>query len=416
MNNQRQINEVASLQNSSIVMSRPTEELYYSSAELTHTSSELYVYDNYQQSMNNVTFGSSSSFLISQSIQGFSNMCLQMIFSPPGVGVSLASPLAWSAIDRVQVTVAGSVVYQIPGRSMMLQTLRNCETQEKFNQIMSLANGGFSLNTPIVGPVTGNIECNIPLDILFSSVCASNQRKPLNIDLSNGPFQLEIYLQNASYFSTGGYAATSLVSGLLYAQEAFFADKSKSIRNFLLSHPEEQYMSPEIFIQQINLGQYTVSNSINAPSAFNISNFRKSKVLALMLSVVAVTDDNSLNHFLLQDLISLRADKDGQIFYLTQNSGHRMKQLFDTMCPFVYSCAGHINAPGFIPTGCVDAWYMNGSIAKSIVVNNGTSFLGSTINLSFAIAAEAPTLCNVYLTVLYSGDIQFNNGAGQFIY
>lgn len=416
MNNQRQINEVASLQNSSIVMSRPVEELYYSSAELSHAASELFVYDNYQQAMNNVQFGASSSFQISQNIQGFSNMCLQMVFSPPGAGVSLASPLAWSAIDRIQITVAGAVVYQLPSRSMMLMTLKDCCTKEKFDQIASLANGGYSLNGPIVGPITGNIETNIPLSILFSSISASNQRKPLNIDLSNGPMQLEIYLQSASYFSAGGYAATALVSGILYAQESFFADKSKSIRNFLLSHPMEQYISPEIFVQQINLGQSLISNNPSQPSYFNVANFRKSKAVAMFLQVVAASDDQGLNHFLLQDVISVRFDKDGQIFYLTQNSGHRLKQLFDTLTPFTYDMYSKTNCGVFVPCGTLDSWFMSGSIAKSVVVNDGTTFLGSTVNIQFAISAAAPVLCNVYLTVLYNGTVQFNNGAGQFIY
>lgn len=400
----------------SIVQSRPIEELYYSQGDLVHAAAEVENFDNFTQSFQNLTWGSASSFLISQSIQSWGDAILRMVIPAPGAGQTLSVPLGFSVIDRVNIYLGGSVQFTVSGRAIMNSAIAACETSDKIAQMLSLANGGFGLTTQITGPIAGNIECIIPLNVLFSSIEASEQRKGVNIDLTNAPLTIEVYTKSPAYFSTGGYAASGMTSGQLIAKSAFFKDRNKSIKNFLLSNPTESYYSPEIFIQEIVSPSTTVSNLGSTPTVFNFSNFRKSKCVGLWLTFVSDANDVAgIDHFKLTPMTDIRVDRDGTVLHTSPGSSYQLKQLFETLCPFSYDCYGQVNTPALI-NFTQDAYYMNGSISKQLHVNDGYQLQGSTLNVSFAVNSGAPVSGKLYLHVLYQGFMKFSNGICEFIY
>jgi hypothetical protein len=399
-----------------IVKSTPIQTMYYNKGDLMTQAAPVDNYDNFSQGMSNLNFGSSTSFLIPQSYQGFSDMMLDMVFPAPGVGTFLTVPLGFAAISRIDINIGTAVIYTIQGRALMLKSISECETDSKINQIMSLANGGQSLGTLITG-ATGNIECIIPLSILFSSIYALKTKKPIALDLTNSPMNMTVYLNSQYYFSSGTAYAFSLVSGQLLGRTHQFINREDSLRDELMSNKSYSYMYPSIFIQEITLPSQLVSNLTSTPTITNYSNFRKSPVLGVWMSFVADADDvaPAINHFRLTPLQNIRVDRDGTVLYLAPGNSYLMKSLFNLTTQFQFSAYSQTNIPVPIIFSS-SGWWMNGDSNIEVMTGDGIPLQGSTLNIQYSVNASAPVQGKIVLHVLYNGSVDFYDGLANLNY
>jgi len=306
----------------------------------------------------------------------------------------------------------------VTGRELMAMAISQCETNDKIDQMLSLANGGQSLatNMTAITTPTGTIECNVPMAMLFSCLYAANQKKPLPVDLTNSPFIIEIQTNIPAAFSTGTYPA-SMISAYVVARTHQYVNNQDSIRNMLLANPEKTYDYPCTFMQEFYSQIQTVSNNAASPVSFAFSNFRKSRCIGFWLQFLDNADAQypAINLFRLTPIQNIRIDRDGDLLYFAQGNGNQLKNLYELITQYKYSAYGQTNAPPLI-NHCLDAYYMSGSIAKEVVLDDGLNLQGTTINIQFNVNGTAPVTGRLVLHALYQGFMTFSNGTGEFVW
>lgn len=362
---------------------------------LNKQKEEVIYHNRYVQSLPSLAFGSSSQ-----------QLNIPNTGMPRGVVLSVQLPAAtynacpgYNMIESITWRIHGSSQYVQSGRNHFVSIMDQCETQDKRNELISLA-GGNADGTVQAAPFWVHMWVNLP----YSKIRAMGRKKyPLDITHNSQPLTVQFaFKQNTAIISS----ATPPV--------AFLAAQWQIVQGELLdrSHrvdlADGRYLNyPMILEQDIQTASVTPAATTTV-NTVNLVGFRAGEAKSLIL-YVCDDADIATKLFKTKDITDVTLLFNGQVLYTCKGDSHRLLTL------------EHNKTPNSITMHGASQYYLQiplaGLLPKQadygVFYQNGMNFGSQTLQLQFSSPSTAAQ--TVYGVINYGASILMTEGNSEVV-
>lgn len=316
------IEDLKYLTNKKVLLSSPgyaINDLYYSNSDsVVETTECTFSTGRYKQSLNNANWGSTSQLTIPNS-SFVGDVYLNASLSVP-VGAKIGGGFLYSAIQSVSFLFGSSNVPQLilSGQSIQELAMLECDTQEKRDEVMSLAGEPLDNSAGSV-PVTRTATALIPLP--FSSLCGYFCKKPFDTNILQNPIIVQISFNSYSSVITGGTPTVGFLKAQCLLRQGDLTNKSESLRNALRLNPDRSLNYPFIHHQSFNPPQFTgipsLGVGVNSPACTVVlQGLINADLVAMSFHVVKTADiSTNANPFNYDPITNIRVLYNGMVLY-----------------------------------------------------------------------------------------------------
>lgn len=265
--------------------------LYYSDRNVDKQREDV-VFDNkFVQPFNSLNFGAQGLALVIPNDKFVSEVIVSMKF-PGGANLAVTPAVAYDAIQAVEWQVFGSTVYRKEGVQHMLETLNNCESNEKKDEIIQLAGGAG-------GAIAADAWYHAHISVPWSNIRAIMRKKPIDSTLGTQPIRIVLYLRNNTdlYYATTGTPTipTALVAGQFQIRQGQCMDRQHHLQLRTLEQgasgmemKQNYYSYPFSFYQSFISPAFTGATS--SPVTVNLTGFRKGELRSIIFGLYKSTE------------------------------------------------------------------------------------------------------------------------------
>jgi len=291
------------MQDKRTILSAPGSKLsslYYNVMNSTVDSVEItFNTGRYVSSLSTPLFGAQSQVILANS-SFVGEVYLHLELPNLWPGQSLSRGWGYGAIQQLSFLFGSSNVSQLTvnGQTLWHKIAMQCENAEKRSELFRL--GGDELLSPIqrLNSLTGLPErdpdavlsADILLPLPWSSASGLFGKKAFDTNLLVNPITIQLTFNQSTSVFGGSISPNPFPSGfttatMIFRQGDLFS-KSMSLKNKLLSMPDQSMFYPWIYTQSYLPTQFYGSNVASQPITMPLLGFINADLLALTIGVV----------------------------------------------------------------------------------------------------------------------------------
>jgi hypothetical protein len=391
--------------------------LYYSQMNATADLIECsYVSNKYVFNLSSPTFGATSTIsLPNRDFIGttFLNITLPALEANQSIGRGFG----YNMIESIAYTIGSSNVSQlsISGATNWQIICAQCKTSEKRSELWKL--GGEQQIGASSGPLRGTIALALP----WSTMC---DKLYLDSTLLSSNLLVTIAFKPSSavYGGSARPALNAPFTCSLSYRAGELTDKSKSLRNQLILHPDLDLVYPMFHHQSINLPAFAGIPEGSGSNQVVLQGFINSDLVGIIMYCVPKLDvipvsNNTPNPFNSVDMINVKIQYNGNTMYYSPGTAYKVLNILDNQEGASFFENSHIP-----PTGnsvATNNYFLYYDISKSRSgctpehMSNVLRLSNQVLTVDFNMPDTVDYL--FYATYVYNGVCQFKNG-NSFLY
>ena len=274
--------------------------LYYGVGNSTVDAIECtYSIGRYSQGLSSLGFGSSSQVILANS-SFVGEVYLHLEVPNLFAGQTLDRGWGYGLIYSLGFIFGSSNVSQltINGQSLWHKISMACESAEKRSELFRL--GGQEYLGPImrVSPTTGQPErdpnavlsADILLPLPWSSSSGLFAKKAFDTNLLTSPITIQIQLDRPEVVYGGSRSPnefpSQLLKGVMSFRQGDLYSKNMSLKNVLMSNPDQSMFYPFIYTQSFTPPAFQGSNNQITPCSIPLQSFINADLVGMTVSVI----------------------------------------------------------------------------------------------------------------------------------
>lgn len=349
------------------------------------------------------TFGSTSTFRISNFHKLLSHIIVKFAYSVPITANATCDSLndyhAYSLIDNIKYTLAGSEMQIISGVSLLQMALDGCETQDKKAKLLAISKPRTTNHN--LGQAAFEFSGYALIPLPWSQMKANN-KMPLPLHMASEPLELTITLkpknQVISFGGNAAAAADALLTQLSTAKLLF--EYGKLADAMAYKNPSSDgYKYPM---------KVAHSHRYQAPSnggrvEVDLVGFRQAELLEIKFCVINQNVANSSNAG--DEVKNIELNFNGQTIYKAEGESQELWHITKDQTPHDFPTAAGTGKCYTIPLSEILVKQQDVKYYSGIDVSK------QTLKLSFSYANAAI----VNMTYVYNGMLLFDGQSVKFV-